>query len=109
MTAAAPILPENRQTPQSGQSPEKGQSRLAERAKKLGALNRAGALMGCAKLAREMGQSDRTMRAYAACEIALPDAVLIGAAGALEREAQAMIDHAAKLRALAAQPRGDGK
>jgi len=107
--SAAAILPENRLSPASGHVPENGQSQTLIRAAKLGALKRAGDLMGRANLAGAMGQSDRTMRAYASVEIALPDAVLIGAAGALEREAQAFLDHAAKLRALAGQPRGDGK
>lgn len=105
--AYAANLPETRQTPEARQAPENGHDRMRAKLLRIRAVERAGELMGKARLAGAMGQSDRTMRAYTSCEIAMPDAVLTGAAGALEREAQAMLEHAAVLRDLAGQAKGD--
>lgn len=107
--AAAATLPENRQAPETRHAPENGQSPVADRMARIAAIERAGLLIGKAKLAGAMGQSDRTMRAYTSAELRMPDAILIDAAGALEREAKAILDHAAKLRAMAGANSGGGQ
>jgi hypothetical protein len=80
--------------------PEKRHS-MAGLLKRIGALDRAGMLIGKSVLAGRMGMPERTLRSYMGVSRRLPPHVLVAAAAALEAHCAEITAHVAKLRALA--------
>lgn len=81
--------------------PEKVHTQLQRALDRTVALQHAAGLVGQAELARGMNVAVRTLKAYLAADRRLPAVTLQGAAGALERRAIELIQHADKLRELA--------
>lgn len=77
------------------------QDRFTRKARAIVALGRARELVGSRVLAQGMGIGERTLRSYTCVERGVPAERLDDAADVLDRQASALIDHAAKLRELA--------
>lgn len=74
---------------------------MTQSLQRIGALERAGALIGKGALAEAMGVPERTLRSYTSVERGLPDVALRSAADALEARCAEITAHVAKLRSLA--------